>query len=99
MRRRPGGDGPTRADAVESTLANVAFDRKPGFHVEQRKSAWRWAMRRFDECRLMMDGSINAQPSPPWTSMPYLPPGDIVLYQQRLRANGLDGMRFQAEAP
>jgi len=30
-----------------------------GFEVENRNDDWGWAMLRFDECRLMVDQSIN----------------------------------------
>jgi hypothetical protein len=33
-----------------------------GFDVENRNDKWGWAMLRFDECRLMVDQSINAHP-------------------------------------
>ena len=34
-----------------------------GFEVESRNDDWGWAMLRFDECRLMVDQSINVKSS------------------------------------
>ena len=60
-----------------------------GFEVEKRNDDWRWAMLRFDECRLMVDESINTHPELPRASILYLYPDDIVEYHRRVRANGL----------
>jgi len=75
---------------VRSMPASVAFYQELGFAIEQRKDEWGWAMLCFDECRLMVDESINAHPSPPRTSVLYLYPDDIAGYHARLRGNGLD---------
>lgn len=40
-----------------------------GFEVEKRNDDWGWAMLRFDECRLMVDQSINAHPGEPRDSI------------------------------
>jgi uncharacterized glyoxalase superfamily protein PhnB len=60
-----------------------------GFEVENRNDDWRWAMLRFDECRLMVDQSINAHPGKPRDAILYLYPDDIVEYHGRVRKNGL----------
>lgn len=61
-----------------------------GFEVEARNDDWCWAMLRFDECRLMVDQSINAHPGKPRDAIIYLYPDDIVEYHKRVRSNGLD---------
>ena len=75
---------------VRSMPASVEFYQKLGFSVEQRNDDWRWAMLRFDECRLMVDQSINVHPEAPRTSVLYLYPDDIGQYHQQIRQNGLD---------
>lgn len=60
-----------------------------GFEVEQRNDHWGWAMLRFDECRLMVDQSINAHPDQPRDSILYLYPENVVEYHKQVRANGL----------
>ncbi|HEY9182097.1 MAG TPA: VOC family protein [Gammaproteobacteria bacterium] len=75
---------------VRSVAASVEFYRKLGFEIEQRNDKWGWAMLRFDECRLMVDQSINVQPRAPRLSVIYLYPEDIVEYHRQLRSNGLD---------
>ena len=51
---------------VRSMPASVAFYQNMlGFKVEQRNDDWGWAMLCFDECRLMVDQSINAHPEAP----------------------------------
>jgi catechol 2,3-dioxygenase-like lactoylglutathione lyase family enzyme len=74
---------------VRSMSASVEFYRKLGFGVEQRNDDWGWAMLRFDECRLMVDQSINVQPRAPRMSVIYLYPEDIVEYHRQIRSNGL----------
>jgi uncharacterized glyoxalase superfamily protein PhnB len=74
---------------VKSMLASVAFYQKLGFSIEQRNDDWRWAMLRFDECRLMVDESINVHPGIPRLGVLYLYPDDIVQYHQNVRASGL----------
>jgi predicted lactoylglutathione lyase len=44
---------------VKSMPASVEFYQKLGFTVERRQDDWGWAMLRFDDCRLMVDQSIN----------------------------------------
>jgi catechol 2,3-dioxygenase-like lactoylglutathione lyase family enzyme len=75
---------------VKSMPASVAFYcGMLGFEVENRNDDWRWAMLRFDECRLMLDQSINAHPDTPRDSILYLYPEDVVEYHKQVRANGL----------
>lgn len=60
-----------------------------GFEVEQRNDDWGWAMLRFDECRLMVDQSINAHPGTFRDSILYLYPDHIVEYHRQVRSTGL----------
>ena len=60
-----------------------------GFEVENRNDDWGWAMLRFDECRLMVDQSINAHQAQPRNSVLYLYPEDVVQYYRQVRKNGL----------
>lgn len=60
-----------------------------GFEVEKRNDAWGWAMLRFDECRLMVDQSINAHPGTFRDAILYLYPEDVVEYHKLVRKNGL----------
>ena len=75
---------------VKSMPASVDFYRGMlGFEIEKRKDEWGWAMLRFDECRLMVDQSINAHPARSRDSILYLYPDDVVEYHQQVRKNGL----------
>ena len=75
---------------VKSLSAAVDFYCKMlGFEVEKRNDHWGWAMLRFDECRLMVDQSINAHPGIPRDSILYLYPDDVVEYHRQIRENGL----------
>jgi catechol 2,3-dioxygenase-like lactoylglutathione lyase family enzyme len=74
---------------VKSMPASVEFYQKLGFTVEQRYDDWGWAMLRFDECRLMVDQSINVHPDAPRQSVVYLYPENIVEYHGQVRASGL----------
>lgn len=74
---------------VRSMPASVEFYRKLGFDVERRNDDWGWAMLRCDECRLMVDQSINVQPRAPRLSVIYLYPEDIVEYHRLVRSNGV----------
>jgi len=76
--------------AVASMPASVAFYRKLGFEVQTRRDDWGWAMLRFDECRIMLDQSINSPPGTPRLGVLYLYPDDVAAYHRRLRDNGLD---------
>jgi catechol 2,3-dioxygenase-like lactoylglutathione lyase family enzyme len=75
---------------VKSMPASVEFYQKLGFTVERRKDEWGWAMLRFDECRLMVDQSINVRWDAPRQSVLYLYPENIVEYHQHVRKSGLD---------
>jgi len=74
---------------ARSIAASIAFYEKLGFTVEQRNDGWGWAMLRFDECRLMIDQSINVHPGIPRASVLYLYPDDIAGYHAQVRRNGL----------
>ena len=74
---------------VKSVPASVDFYELLGFSVEQRNDAWRWAMLRFGDCRLMVDESINVHPAAPRSSVLYLYPEDVTQYHNYLRGNGL----------
>jgi len=74
---------------VKSMPASVEFYQKLGFSVEQRNDDWRWAMLRFDECRLMVDQSINVHRDAPRQSVIYFYPDDIVEYHRQVRENGV----------
>ena len=74
---------------VADMPASVEFYQKLGFNVERRQDEWGWAMLRFDECRLMVDQSINLHPGIPRITVVYLYPENIAAYHQGLRANGV----------
>jgi uncharacterized glyoxalase superfamily protein PhnB len=75
---------------VKSMPVSVDFYCKMlGFEVEKRNDDWGWAMLRFDECRLMVDQSIDAHPGQPRDSILYLYPDDVVEYHKQVRKNGL----------
>ena len=74
---------------VKSMPASVVFYQKLGFSVEQRNDGWGWAMLCFDECRLMLDQSINLHAAAPRQFVLYLYPENIEEYLQQVRRNGL----------
>ena len=75
---------------VRSMPASVEFYcGMLGFEVETRNDDWGWAMLRFDECRLMVDQSINAHAGTPRDSILYLYPDDVVAYHKQVREKGL----------
>jgi uncharacterized glyoxalase superfamily protein PhnB len=75
---------------VKSMPASLDFYcRMLGFEVEKRRDDWGWAMLRFDECRLMLDQSINSHPDQARDSILYLYPDDVVQYHTQVRKNGL----------
>jgi uncharacterized glyoxalase superfamily protein PhnB len=75
---------------VKSMPVSVRFYCKMlGFEVETRNDDWGWAMLRFNECRLMVDQSINAHPDSPRDPILYLYPDDVVEYHKQVRRNGL----------
>jgi uncharacterized glyoxalase superfamily protein PhnB len=74
---------------VRSMPVSVEFYQNMlGFKVERRNDDWGWAMLCFDECRLMVDQSINAHPEAPRQSILYLYPDNVAEYKQ-VRKNGL----------
>ncbi|MCI0555589.1 MAG: VOC family protein [Anaerolineae bacterium] len=75
---------------VKSIAASIEFYQKLGFSVEQKNDEWGWAMLCFDECRLMVDQSINLHRRAPRESVLYFYPENIVEYHQQARNNGLD---------
>ena len=74
---------------VRSMPESVTFYEKLGFSVEQRNDDWRWALLVFDQCRLMLDESINPHPGLPRTGVLYLYPDDIAAFHAHVRGNGL----------
>jgi len=74
---------------VRKLHASVEFYQKLGFGVERREDRWGWAMLRFDECRIMLDESINRHPQAPRQSVLYLYPDDIEKYHDQVRAAGV----------
>jgi catechol 2,3-dioxygenase-like lactoylglutathione lyase family enzyme len=74
---------------VRSMPRSVEFYQKLGFSVERREDRWGWAMLRLDNCRVMVDQSINRAPDLPRLSVVYLYPEDVVDYHAQLRACGL----------
>ena len=74
---------------VKSMPASVEFYQKLGFSIEHRNDDWGWAMLRFDECRLMVDQSINRHPGTHRQGVLYLYPGNVTEYHQHLRKLGL----------
>lgn len=67
---------------VSNMPASVDFYQNLGFSVENRNDDWRWAMLVLDECRLMVDESINQPPDAPRTTVVYLYPDDIFAYHR-----------------
>lgn len=74
---------------VRSMPASVEFYQKLGFSVERKDDGWGWAMLRFDECRLMVDQSINAHPKGYREAIVYLYPQDVAEYHRQVRENGV----------
>jgi len=75
---------------VRSMPASVEYYAKLGFVVENRNDGWGWAMLRQDDCRLMIDQSINRNPREPRDGVLYLYPDDVPAYHASLRRNGVD---------
>ena len=75
---------------VKSMLTSVGFYQKLGFNIEEKNDHWGWAMLCFDECRLMVDQSINQSPDAPRPAVLYLYPDDIRAYHGKLKENGLE---------
>jgi len=74
---------------VRSMPASVEFYQKLGFNVETRNDGWGWAMLRFDDCRLMVDQSINVKPGEFRQFVLYLYPENVAEYHRELREKGL----------
>jgi uncharacterized glyoxalase superfamily protein PhnB len=74
---------------VSDLSVSIEFYQKLGFTVEHRRDDWGWAMLRFDECRIMVDRSINQRSDAPRQSVLYLYPEDLSEYHERVRASGL----------
>ena len=74
---------------VKSMPAAVGFYERLGFRVEERNDEWGWAMLAFDECRLMVDQSINTHAAAPRPSVLYLYPESIVEYHEQVRGRGM----------
>jgi uncharacterized glyoxalase superfamily protein PhnB len=75
---------------VKSMPASVEFYETMGFSVERRADEWGWAMLALDDCRLMVDQSINVHPGAFRPTVLYLYPDNVVEYHGQLRAKGLD---------
>jgi catechol 2,3-dioxygenase-like lactoylglutathione lyase family enzyme len=75
---------------VAKLAASIAFYEKLGFGVERRDDHWGWAMLAFDDCRLMLDQSINQHPAAPRQSVLYLYPDNVAEYHRELRRRGVD---------
>src|SRR4029077_9007017 len=75
---------------VRSMPASVEFYGKLGFTTERRDDGWGWAMLCLDECRLMVDQSINPHPGGVRAHVIYLYPDDIVEYHRQVRSTGLE---------
>jgi predicted lactoylglutathione lyase len=74
---------------VKSMPASVEFYQKLGFTVERRQDNWGWAMLRFDDCRLMVDQSINTHPSAPRQGVIYLYPENVAEFRRQAQSNGV----------
>ena len=74
---------------VRSVSASAGFYRKLGFAMEDHHNEWGWAMLCMDDCRLMLDQSIDQMPNAPRQSVVYLYPDDIADYHATVKANGL----------
>ena len=75
---------------VKHISASIEFYQKLGFVIERKEDRWGWAMLCFDECRLMVDESIEVHPGLPRPSVVYLYPDDVGEYHRQVRSNGLD---------
>ena len=75
---------------VSSLSASIRFYEKLGFSVEDQRPEWGWAMLRFDECRLMVDQSINRDTRAPRQSVIYLYPDDVAEFHRQARSNGVE---------
>jgi uncharacterized glyoxalase superfamily protein PhnB len=74
---------------VKSMPASVEFYQKLGFNVERRNDDWGWAMLACDDCRLMLDQSIDGHGLASNSTIIYLYPENVTEYHQQLRSHGL----------
>ena len=74
---------------VKSMPESVAFYKKLGFVVENRRDEWGWAILRCGDCQLMLDQSINLHAGIPRISVLYLYPENVVDFHRHARKNGL----------
>ena len=74
---------------VKQLSASIAFYEKLGFSIEQRQDDWGWAMLRCDDCRVMLDQSINPPANVPRQGVLYFYPDDVAAYHQQVRAAGV----------
>ncbi len=70
--------------------ASIEFYEKLGFAVEHRNDDWGWAMLVYDDCRIMLDRSINTHPEAPRQSVIYLYPEDLETFHRTVLENGID---------
>ena len=75
---------------VRHMPAAVEYYGKLGFTVESRNDGWGWAMLCFDDCRIMVDQSINQHPGTARDAVLYLYPEDLPAYHAMLRRNGVE---------
>lgn len=75
---------------VKHVARSIDFYQKLGFTVERQNDDWRWAMLVLDDCRLMVDQSINVHQDAPRQGVIYLYPDNIQEYHLQVRTNGLD---------
>ena len=68
---------------------NLYFEVTNSETEGNRTDAWGWALLRFDECRLMVDQSIQGHPGCFREAIIYLYPEDIVNYHKEVRRTGL----------
>lgn len=68
---------------------SINFYEKLGFHIEQRRDDWGWAMLGFGDCKIMIDRSINTRPGNQRDAVLYLYPENIRKYHSDVRRAGL----------
>jgi catechol 2,3-dioxygenase-like lactoylglutathione lyase family enzyme len=74
---------------VKDMPASVEFYQKLGFTVERRQDNWGWAMLRCDDCRLMVDQSINTHPLAPRQGVIYMYPENVAEFHREAQSNGV----------
>ena len=75
---------------VKHMPTSISFYEKLGFTVEDQRNEWGWALLACGGCRLLVDQSINTEPSAARQSVIYLYPDDIVAYHQQVRDMGVE---------